>query len=128
MADTPTMVHQRCGSGYYKNRDPYPSKPDRPVVLSQKLGDIPLEQLEAATAAAYQHANDMAIFNRQKEAWQKVDAERDALFEPDLAAAAGLTDHPKRAKLFGLAYEEGHHAGHSEVASHYFRMAELFKD
>ena len=49
------------------------------------------------------------------------------LFRQDLEAEAGTSNNPKKDLLFEKAWEFGHSAGFSEIASYYFDLAELVK-
>jgi hypothetical protein len=49
------------------------------------------------------------------------------LFKHDLEVEHGVSDNPKRNKLFEIAWGEGHAYGFSEVASHYDTLVELIK-
>lgn len=49
-------------------------------------------------------------------------------FERDLAVAFGLETHPKRQRVFDLAWEYGHADGRREVASFYADLAELLSN
>ena len=49
-------------------------------------------------------------------------------FEDDLFDEFGVSDNPKRHKCFGLAWENGHAHGYSEVYNHFSDYVELIKD
>jgi len=47
------------------------------------------------------------------------------VFEADLAEEFSFTDHPKRDKLFSLAWSHGHSSSLSEVLMYYEEFSEL---
>jgi len=47
------------------------------------------------------------------------------LFEEDLAIEHGVFEHPKRSKLFELAWVQGHSSGFHEVDMYYGEFVEL---
>ena len=49
------------------------------------------------------------------------------ILKTDLETEHGLTNHPKRDKLWSLAWEHGHSYGYSEVAGYYEDFSELLK-
>jgi hypothetical protein len=49
-------------------------------------------------------------------------------FYTDLLDEHGVTDHPKAAKCYSIAYDMGHSAGYSEVASYFDTLVDLIKD
>jgi hypothetical protein len=51
-----------------------------------------------------------------------------ALFWADLAEEHGVTGHPKLGVLQGIAYDEGHPAGFSEMAYYFEKMLPLITD
>ncbi len=64
-------------------------------------------------------------YKADRMAWRAEEGHLVNLFESDLAAEYGVEANPKRHKLFGIAWEMGHHAGYSEVAGHYGELVEL---
>jgi hypothetical protein len=49
-------------------------------------------------------------------------------FEEDLYEEFGVQNHPKRKKVFEMAWERGHSSGYSEVCFNFEELVELIKD
>jgi hypothetical protein len=48
-------------------------------------------------------------------------------FYKDACEAVGITNHPKAARVYQLAYAYGHSSGYSEVFCYFVEFAELVK-
>lgn len=110
-------VRDNLETGKYINTVPYDIEPFSPP------------DTETTTIAAAARLKDewKARRDAQRLKRREEQGKIDAVFEADLAEEHGLTDHPKRRKLFELAYEAGHSCGMSEVEIHYSTLAELLK-
>jgi hypothetical protein len=64
-------------------------------------------------------------YRDDRDAWMSEERRLRTLFESDLAAEYGMTDHPKRDMLWLKAWEEGHPNGLSDVAVWYDALWEL---
>jgi len=99
----------------YENKFPWPKKPTKPVLGS----------LSPSTAEIKQYQNDIADFEIKDidfkasiEKAQEEEARLHDLFKQDLFKNLGIVDHPKKDKIFSLAWQLGHSNGLSEVASY----------
>jgi hypothetical protein len=50
------------------------------------------------------------------------------LFTAHVHEVNGMSKHPKRDKVFSLAWQMGHSSGYHEVANYYAEISELFDD
>lgn len=50
-----------------------------------------------------------------------------ASVKAELEAAYEMADHPKRDRIFEMAWERGHSCGWSEIENEYLELAELVK-
>ena len=97
-------IHERLAADYY--RVPWP-------VLADYARTAPEEVKAVGRELRQKHRDDEERKNEE--------------FERDLAAACGVADHPKRAKLWSLAWEHGHACGLSDVVAYYTDFVELIK-
>jgi hypothetical protein len=108
----------------YKNQLPYPPRPAKPTLPKNP------------TPEDYRkHADDMEVHAqavtkclKEMDKYHAEQARLDTLFKQDALAEVGLTNHPKADKAYGLAWENGHSSGLSEVYNHLLDYAELLKD
>lgn len=109
----------------YDNKIPYPKKPSKPTLStrtpsSSDLENYAKEQLEFTDKEIAYKSN----FN----AYWEENARLHELFKQDLFKDLGIENHPKRDKIFSLAWQFGHSYGFSEVASYADDIVEtLFK-
>ena len=80
---------------------------------------------EKVETGAYDNKLD---FKADRKAYHLEDGRLREQFKQDLEMEHGLDDHPKRDRLFELAWEHGHSSGYREVAIYYDEFAELLKD
>jgi len=71
-----------------------------------------------------EYANDVDYATDPK-GWGIREGMLNAYLEVELAAKHGLLDHPKRAKLFNLAWEHGHASGRDDIRYWYDELAVL---
>ena|SRR5579863_2654525 len=88
--------------------------------------------IDLVHATVYQKANrgdyvPKLDYKENKEAYRLEQQRLNAQFKTDLELEHGVTDNPKRDKLFDIAWSQGHSAGWSEVALHYDELVELIK-
>jgi hypothetical protein len=108
-------VRDNIAAGKYDNKVPY------------DVSEMPPIDAETTTIA---EAERLRVAHKERKAAQKLahrqeDGRLDAIFEADLAEEHGLTNHPKRGRLYSIAYERGHAYGRSDVVSVYEELAEL---
>ena|SRR6185312_330692 len=118
-------VLDKISAGDYASKLPYASKPQTPDILRGRMVDLDPSLVDVAHAALVRHnaaVTEAAEANRRRREDQ---AALDQQFEEDLAAEFGLTDHPKRGKVYALAYDMGHSSGLGDIYHHYSDLAEL---
>ena len=114
-------VMENIQNGDYENKLPYPKMPSKPLMPRTKsAADFrayanALEEYEAAMVDAKEVRR---LYNEETSRLQDQ-------FRKDLEAEYDMTDHPKRDKLFSMAWSYGHSSGLSEVAIHYGEFVEL---
>lgn len=122
---------------YYKTVNvPYPSRDEFVTVFVYSQGQVlwtgPLNEYKNMTdrfqnCVIEKVANDEGL----KAARAAYGAEASRLeqeFKNDLFEYHGVTENPKANKCYSIAYDYGHHAGHSEVASYFDTLVDLIKD
>lgn len=114
-------VYDRVQAGEFENRVPYPSRPTKPRLKNGASAD-----------EIRRYADDVELFEllsanygAARSLYRQGQADAEVRFEAALAEEYGLLDHPKRAKIYSLAWEYGHSSGLGEVALHYDSFAEL---
>lgn len=116
-------VWEKLAAGLYKNQDPYPSCPKKPVLA------------KTATPADHRDYADelekyellLASYNQVLAAYNTRTGELEAQFQADLEAYYEMSGHPKAGLLYWKAYERGHSGGMEEVANVYSDLVELVK-
>lgn len=111
----------------YKGSLPYPSPPKmHPVLLKHgsKLTMDEASQVPALVSAREQAMTDYAQAKVAYGAEQTAIRER---FVNDIAVAFGVSDNPKKEKLFEVAWSLGHSSGYGEVWNYYAELVELIK-
>lgn len=123
---------------YYKtNNVLYPSKEQFMLVYVYGKGEV----LWSGTYTDYRTRDEAGLFKGMliekvidevalKAARQAYGTEASRLeqeFKADLFEYHGVTDNPKAGKCFGIAYDMGHSAGHSEIASYFDTLVDLIK-
>jgi len=81
------------------------------------------EDCGAEVRTGIERAN--AEYHNMRKIYERELAERMEEFTKDALAEVGLTDHPKAAKVFVLAWDQGHAGGYHEVFEKLEDLAEL---
>jgi hypothetical protein len=108
----------------YKNRDPFPSVPQRPRLDKNAK---PSEIREHANAVE-KFEEDFKKYRLLSGEWRIKDQELMRQFVHDVLEEYGILDHPKADKLYAIAWDHGHASGFEEVAYWVRELAELIKD
>lgn len=127
----------RYPNGYdgYKNKLPFPTEEYRYVIYSfgEKVVDTTDPEVFKAERNKYPGA-PMEKFRTNEEQYENKRREYNAenqrledLFVEDLFRHHGVENHPLRHVVYSKAYESGHYAGHSEVASHFSDLIEIIE-
>ena len=110
----------------YKNEMPCPVKPSRPAYPGRNADGATHRQY-ADLLDAYNLEMDttyrMAVADYNKE-----QSRLDELFKQDSLRESGLSDHPKKDKIYSRAWEDGHADGYYAVFYRLQDLAELFLD
>ena len=118
------------------NSNYYSANLDRPCVVKPKKPEFldidPLEWTPECYTKLEEYKVELAAYDNIWNEWRKkvreLTGRLDEEFEKDLAEYHGVSDHPKRGKLYGVAYQMGHAYGNNEIANYYADLVELVKD
>lgn len=120
--------YQKMQDGHYKPKTGYPVKPYKPKLLSMKVEELTNGDLENIAMVKAKYNERMAEYEKLKDACYKEQNKVETQWFNDLMELAGVPkDHPFVVKLYNIAYERGHSAGHSEVAYWFFDLVELYE-
>jgi hypothetical protein len=118
-------IYTRIDRGDFKPKTPYPTKPKKPSVLRKVAGDLTENELQMLPRVKREYEDALAACELQRKQHLDEVVACERAFEEALAAEHGVTDHPKRALLYGKACDRGHSGGHSDTASIYSDLVEL---
>lgn len=118
-------IWENISSGKYKNQLPFPTPPKIPLELNLKGSQLTNDQIAALPEIKKRYEAYQEAYKAGVKAYQEEEAARLIRFENDCAASEGLTNHPKRGKVYGLAWDFGHSSGLGDVYSYYVQLAEL---
>lgn len=124
--DTDFWNRVRDNNGF-RNTVPYPKEPTRPPLLSKSANDLTEEDLanlwhvkESFKTAQRQYGDDMALYREGER--KSHEAFREALLDNYEIKPGPMAD-----VLYSAAWDEGHHAGFSEVANVFGKYAGIYK-
>lgn len=121
-------IHNR-DFGYYEPQIPYPKKPVEPAILGKTFSAlVEVGTVDEAAKALAAYRLELTAYSTATVDYNNEATRLHNEFRKDMAEAEGLTNHPKEALLYSIAYDYGHFAGRCEVYIHYSAMAELLKD
>jgi hypothetical protein len=130
----------------YKNTKPYPTKAEftttwwyragkavakrnpgmETEILDPRVG-APEGGIELG-ACVKETVVDKVAYGAALTAYGAETARLEAQFKHDMLIELGVVGHPKADELYSIAWEMGHSAGYSEVASYMWDMVDLIKD
>lgn len=116
-------VWEKLAAGLYKNQEPYPSRPKKPVLAKNST---PSEH-RAYADELEKYETVLAVYKQASAAYNKRTGDLEAEFQADLESYYEMTGHPKAGLLYWKAYERGHSGGMEEVANAYSDLVELVK-
>lgn len=119
------FIERRNGDFYRMPADSYPDRPEKPAVLSKKVGDLTDDELANVRKVKEIYESAKVAFDGEIVIWRELDGGLTQAFRRDLEAYHGTTDNPKKDRLWSIAWEQGHSAGLNEVASYYEDMVDL---
>lgn len=115
-------VYDYLDSNGYTNPNPYPAHPTKPPAPGGKSTS---SDYRAYASRLERYEDDIVAYGEDVAIWQALTKSLAGKFEPDLAKYYNMTDHPKRVRLYEIAYDMGHSAGLHEVANYYATLVDL---
>jgi hypothetical protein len=125
----------------YKTNLPYPSKSEFTTTYYYRRGELIAKKLGDATAVyepncmtvaldqcVTEKVVDEAAFKKARNEYGTEERRLQEEFEKDLYEDLGIVGHPKASRLYGMAWEDGHANGYSEVYSRAAVLVDLIKD
>lgn len=124
-------IYDNIEAGKYKNTFQITGTSYKPKELRD------LEKIEAGRLTDAQFAEmkrmrtafeeQLVEHRKSNDLYRLEEARLNNLFEADCADETSMTNHPKRGKVWGKAWEHGHSSGYSEVWHWYEEFAEIAK-
>jgi len=115
-------VRHKIHSGYYDVTEmSYPKCPNKPRLALKHTSEDAVEY--AMFLKEYERLQKLYCEELKK--YCKLIGDKHELFKKEALEECGLTDHPRADKAYSYAWEEGHHAGNSEVMSHLENIADV---
>jgi len=109
----------------YKNTDPYPDRPAKPVLPSSKVKPATPSEYRAYAAQLEEYEKAMVEFRAALAVWNKKQGGLEDQFKVDALREAGLEGHPKADIVYRKAWEHGHASGLSDVVYWLQEFAEV---
>lgn len=122
-------IIERLREGRYRNKMDYPKRWPFKCLCGAEYGharDIKFCP-ECGAAITEAKAEHFAEIEAAQALYNKETARLNALFQADVFEDLGITDHPKRHKLWAKAYDMGHSAGMGEVYHYCCELVELIQ-
>ena len=116
-------VWTKLEANAYRNRDPYPERPRKPVLSK----DATPAQIRAYADALEAYDSQLVEYRALVAAWNAHSVALEGEFRRDLEITYDMVGHPKADLLYDKAYEKGHSGGMQEVANYYSDLVELVK-
>lgn len=107
-------VRDRLNAGEFKNTVPYPTRAEKPRLKN-----------DANANEVREYADKLEIFENRERAYNDARLAFNKGEMEALAADYELIGHPKRNRIWAMAWENGHSGGHSDVIYWYDELAEL---
>lgn len=124
-------IRQNIEDGKYENKVQIIGSSFPPKLLRElegkKVKEISEEEFKSLPKLRAEFEEQKKLYKESSGLYRKEEGRVIDLFENDCAEAEGVSDNPKRAALWGKAWEHGHSAGLSEVWIVYQDLAELIK-
>ena len=118
-------VYDRLTRNEYKNCDPCPVLPRKPIPVFTTSDNSTDFAEYAAKLAAWE--DDCQTIEAEYRVWAATNQKLHAQFRIDLELETGMTGHPKADLLYYKACDLGEHYGNHEVYSYYIRLLDLVK-
>lgn len=122
MNDSP---YDKACNGDYRSKLPLPSAPRKPKLLCKRVGDMTLEEFDAASAMtrAYSEASEAA--KQIRYAYTEDQNRLIVQMRADLETYHGTVGHRKADKLWEMAWDNGHAYGDVNICNEYAILSEL---
>ena len=117
----------RVGRGDYVTKIEYPSRPKKPYILTMRAGELESSDIPKLAAALEDYTRALKEYESQKTAYNEDAKMLREKFENDLISDYGLSENPRAAHAFTLAWEDGHDEGFMRVAECFERYANLIQ-
>lgn len=108
----------------YTNKLTYPAKPKKPSVPVNGTS----KDYEAYTAKLQNYENSLIKYKEELKKYNLEGMRLIKLFENDCMEEVGLSNHPKREKVWEYAWKEGHSGGLNDVYCIISDIAEILID
>jgi hypothetical protein len=119
------FIERKNGDFYRLPADSYPDRPEKPAILSKKVGDLTDDELASVAKVKKTYDTAKAEYDATIAERRELDGGLTLAFRRDLEAYHGTTDNPKKDRLWSIAWDQGHSSGLGEVASYYDDMVDL---
>jgi len=117
----------------YKETAKYPNKKDFSKVYAYKAGEVlwckPYDDVTAEERKAYttEKVSDDEGYKAAMKLYRDDAENMTKLFIADLYDEHGVTDNPRAAKCYELAYAHGHATGYADIANYFAEFVELIQ-
>ena len=116
-----SRLWSRLESDDYRNRQPLPLRPVRPVLRP----DAGPAEFRAHADLLESYDERMTVYRDELAAYNAASVALEAEFRQDLEQEHGMTDHPRADLLYGKSWARGHSGGLVEIANVYSDLVEL---
>ena len=120
-------MYDNIRAGKYQTKLTIIPKPKMPNELRLTASMMTGPQLKAIPQIKADYDKALQESDESLKAYNVDQNRLNGVFEADCAKECGIEDHPKRGKLFGIAWDLGHSSGLSEVWLYYQRLSELLQ-
>ena len=120
-------VRQKLNDGHYKNKLEYPRDPKAPAVFRKSASELTDDEIANLKTVRKEYDDAVVAARQARIDYNREDNRLIELLQRDLEVEHGLTNNPKRGKLWSKAWDHGHSSGLSEVVCWYEDLAELIE-
>ncbi len=113
-------------SGQYNNKLTY-KFPIEPKVLWKAAYHLTQEDIESLPIIKEKYNREYQLAKEAASAYEAESARLLMVFKQDCEDETGLSTHPKKDRLFELAYDMGRSAGLPSIWDYYLKFYELLK-
>ena len=121
-------IFVRIERGDYRCKLPYPDKPKKHGIFNKRAGDLSNTELRELPIHRQAYDNALAEYDKAKKAYYAEDGRLQDKFIRDLAEYHGIpADDPFFQAMWGIAYQQGHSGGYSEIANEFLELMPLWE-